>query len=294
MSSASSITSPPAKILLSTSTKISLHDRFTKFAKIRPTPARPVSEPQKPTSRNNERRSPPPRATTRNRRLALQMANRPSVQAALKIKNKSIRQRLGQSNNNNNNTSKPNSNSKSGNNSSNTSLTKRLNFSNVSGRDGIDPSRLSGGNRSRSALGRFSSPKGPVAFQRINANTPNRFQMRNRQSNRGGRGAGQIRRVGNGGNIGPKNRFKIGKSPNAVAKNANNSFGRPRFFRRGRGGAQRGGGNTPGRGGKQQAQPKKESKTKEGLDMDLEHYMAKSKSHLDADLDVYMSQTNPS
>uniref|UniRef100_A0A2K6G468 Chromatin target of PRMT1 n=1 Tax=Propithecus coquereli TaxID=379532 RepID=A0A2K6G468_PROCO len=37
-------------------------------------------------------------ASARNRRLAQQMENRPSVQAALKLKQKSLKQRLGKSN----------------------------------------------------------------------------------------------------------------------------------------------------------------------------------------------------
>ena len=87
----SALTSPPAKILLSSSTKVSLHDRFTKLAK---------SSSQNETKRIGEKggvnKAGIRPASAKNRKLAIQMANRPSVQAALRIKNKSIRQQNGQ------------------------------------------------------------------------------------------------------------------------------------------------------------------------------------------------------
>ena len=70
-----SVTSPPSRILLPSSSKISLNERFTKMAKVKP-----LKEPVTVVKKMN------PVASIKNRRLAMQMANRPSVQAALKIK----------------------------------------------------------------------------------------------------------------------------------------------------------------------------------------------------------------
>jgi hypothetical protein len=89
--SGSSLTSPPTKIHLNSTTKVSLHDRFTKLAK---------TKSQEPVAVNQSLAIKSPKlvlqASARNRNLALHMSSRPAVQAALKIKNKSIKQRLGQ------------------------------------------------------------------------------------------------------------------------------------------------------------------------------------------------------
>ncbi|XP_062604780.1 chromatin target of PRMT1 protein-like isoform X2 [Saccostrea cucullata] len=68
----------PAKIVLKSGTKMSLNDRFTNIVK---TPTSPTS-PQAIRARMAEAQQ----ASSANRRLAQQMANRPTVQAALKIK----------------------------------------------------------------------------------------------------------------------------------------------------------------------------------------------------------------
>lgn len=82
----SSLTNPPAKIALASSTKISLNDRFTKLATNKPQIDKQTI--RKPANQVGM-------ATARNRNLAKQMAARPNVRAALKLKQKSIKQRLG-------------------------------------------------------------------------------------------------------------------------------------------------------------------------------------------------------
>lgn len=77
----------PSKIVLGSTSKVSLHDRFTKLSKTKPV----------------ETRAPPVRvASIKNRNLALQMATRPSVKAALNpkasVKKPSLNQRLGRIN----------------------------------------------------------------------------------------------------------------------------------------------------------------------------------------------------
>lgn len=79
--------SAPAKIVLGSTSKVSLHDRFTKLSKMKPV----------------ETKAPPVRvASTKNRNLALQMAARPSVKNALNpkisAKKPSLNQRLGRIN----------------------------------------------------------------------------------------------------------------------------------------------------------------------------------------------------
>ncbi|RNA24854.1 chromatin target of PRMT1 isoform X1 [Brachionus plicatilis] len=75
------------KMTLSASTKLSLHDRFTKLAMLKPTTS---SNGKNDRALNLIRQ----KASAKNRRLAIQMANRPSVQAALKLKQRSIKQGL--------------------------------------------------------------------------------------------------------------------------------------------------------------------------------------------------------
>lgn len=73
------------KLTVSASTKMSLHDRFTKLAMLKPSTGTIIG---KDKALNLTRQ----KASAKNRRLAIQMANRPSVQAALKLKKRSIKQ----------------------------------------------------------------------------------------------------------------------------------------------------------------------------------------------------------
>lgn len=72
------------KLVFSASTKISLHDRFTELAMLRPVSSSGLKKCLTLTLNRQK-------ASAKNRRLAIQMANRPSVQAALKLKKRSIR-----------------------------------------------------------------------------------------------------------------------------------------------------------------------------------------------------------
>lgn len=78
------MTTPPAKILLTNSTKVSLNDRFTKLSKVRAETAPSalaITKNISPTGRA---------ATAKNRQLAAQMAQRPAVQAAFKVKQRTM------------------------------------------------------------------------------------------------------------------------------------------------------------------------------------------------------------
>ncbi|WAR01266.1 CHTOP-like protein [Mya arenaria] len=97
------MTSVPAKIVLKSTTKVTLSDRFTQIQKMRPPPPSPQEvRAQMAASQHS---------TQQNRRLAQQMANRPAVQAALgqrggpkhpqqqvEFQQKTLKQRLGPSN----------------------------------------------------------------------------------------------------------------------------------------------------------------------------------------------------
>ncbi|OPL33090.1 hypothetical protein AM593_05194, partial [Mytilus galloprovincialis] len=80
----------PAKIVLKSTTKMSLNDRFSTIQATVRQPAQQAS-----VSNIRAKMAAQHQATAANKRLAMQMANRPSVQAALKIKKKSLKQRLG-------------------------------------------------------------------------------------------------------------------------------------------------------------------------------------------------------
>ncbi|XP_028358899.2 LOW QUALITY PROTEIN: chromatin target of PRMT1 protein [Phyllostomus discolor] len=77
------------KVVLKSTTKMSLNERFTNMLK---------NKQPMPVNIRASMQQQQQLASARNRRLAQQMENRPSVQAALKIKQKSLKQRLGKSN----------------------------------------------------------------------------------------------------------------------------------------------------------------------------------------------------
>ncbi|XP_042750300.1 chromatin target of PRMT1 protein isoform X2 [Lagopus leucura] len=76
------------KVVLKSTTKMSLNERFTNMLKNK----QPMPVNIRATMQQQQQL-----ASARNRRLAQQMENRPSVQAALKLK-QSLKQRLGKSN----------------------------------------------------------------------------------------------------------------------------------------------------------------------------------------------------
>jgi hypothetical protein len=76
------------KIVISSSTKVSLHDRFTKLAQAKPKVDIPMVRSSNSSQLSGASKRPGlDQATSQNKKLALQMASRPSVQAALKLKN---------------------------------------------------------------------------------------------------------------------------------------------------------------------------------------------------------------
>uniref|UniRef100_A0A8C6N551 Chromatin target of PRMT1 protein C-terminal domain-containing protein n=1 Tax=Mus spicilegus TaxID=10103 RepID=A0A8C6N551_MUSSI len=78
------------KVVLKSTTKMSLNERFTNMLKNKqPMPVNIRASMQQQQQQQL--------ASARNRRLAQQIENRPSVQAALKLKQKSLKQRLGKS-----------------------------------------------------------------------------------------------------------------------------------------------------------------------------------------------------
>lgn len=260
--SGKSLTSPPAKILLTTSTKISLHDRFTKLAKARPEVSASVAAAAAAAAKKSDSAASgltASQASARNRRLALQMANRPTVKAALALKKKSIRQRLGGS------SAPVAAGAATGPQvrrlNQQTPLKKRLSGGSL----GIDPSRLSvTQNRKRPNLAQrlsLGNNRPIIRHQQVYVNS-NRVAGRRRG---GGNGLGLV--AGGG-----------------VAGRRSAPINRPRG--RGRGGS------VVGKSGGQARPAPVADKTKQGLDMDLEQYMAKSKNHLDNDLDTYMQSAS--
>ncbi|XP_064596047.1 chromatin target of PRMT1 protein-like isoform X2 [Liolophura sinensis] len=265
----------PNKIVLKSSTKMSLNERFTHIQK----------QPKSPPTQNaRAKMAAQQQASVQNRRLAQQMANRPSVQAALKIK-QSLKQRLGKSN-----------------------IKARLNLPNVPrgrgrgvvittgrgrgrgrGRGGSQANLTQVGttmNRGGTGLRRGFRGRGRGGLQRGRGTlTRGGFRGRGGFQNRG-RGQGDQgfsrpwrsrgRRGGRG-----RGDWSGSGSPSPFRGTAR---GRGRFMRgRGRGGRGR------GRGAGANQQPDRET-----LDNQLEAYMSKTKSHLDAELDAYMTQAEQS
>lgn len=198
-------------------------------------------------------------ASARNRRLAQQMENRPSVQAALKLKQKSLKQRLGKSN-----------------------IQARLGRpigalarGAIGGRGlpiiqrGLPRGGLRGGRATRTLLRGGMPLRGQNLLRGGRAVAPRMGLRRGGVRGRGGPGRGGLGRgaMGRGG-IGGRGRGMIGR-------------GRGGFGGRGRG---------RGRGRGALARP---VLTKEQLDNQLDAYMSKTKGHLDAELDAYMAQTDP-
>ncbi|XP_056295289.1 chromatin target of PRMT1a isoform X2 [Pseudoliparis swirei] len=234
------------KVVLKSTTKVSLNERFTNMLKNN----QPTAVSMRATMQQQHL------ASARNRRLAQQMENRPSVQAALSHK-QSLKQRLGKSN-----------------------IQARLGrpvgalmrggaVLGRGGMRGMSRGSLRGrarGGVMRGALSlrakRVSSTGGPMRGRA----SAGRLAMRRGGRQRGappGRGGALTRGVVRGG------------------------VARGRGGLRGRGGFAGRGGRGRGRGVGQQGV------TREQLDNQLDAYMSKTKGHLDAELDAYMAQADP-
>ncbi|NXO95146.1 CHTOP protein, partial [Certhia brachydactyla] len=235
------------KVVLKSTTKMSLNERFTNMLKNK----QPMPVNIRATMQQQQL------ASARNRRLAQQMENRPSVQAALKLKQKSLKQRLGKSN-----------------------IQARL------GRPAGTLARGALGGRGL-ALGQRGMPRGALRGRGARAMIRGGVALRGQALLRGGRGLAPrmgLRRGGIRGRGGP-GRGGLGRG----------AMGRGGIGGRGRGMAGRGRGGFGGRGrgrgrGRGSTRP---ALTKEQLDNQLDAYMSKTKGHLDAELDAYMAQTDP-
>ncbi|CAI9743197.1 Hypothetical predicted protein [Octopus vulgaris] len=227
----------PAKIVLKSTTRMSLNDRFTNIQKSRP----PVT-----VQNIRAKMAAQQQASVRNRRLAQQMANRPSVIAALKIKRRSLKQRLGKSN-----------------------VKSRLSLSVMRGRGGRGRSRggrfrgrgLNPGMRGMSGRGRGSNLSRQHSALSLGTSGPGGMEDgRNmpmlRGRGRGGssgrfRGGGRQRFRGGGRGMGPGGGGgNMGGGPYMKNRNDRSNYAPNRKWGRGSGGAGGGGGGGGSGGGK--------------------------------------------
>ncbi|XP_015668880.1 chromatin target of PRMT1 protein isoform X1 [Protobothrops mucrosquamatus] len=236
------------KVVLKSTSKMSLNERFTNMLKNK----QPIPVNIRATMQQQQL------ASARNRRLAQQMENRPSVQAALKLKQKSLKQRLGKSN-----------------------IQARL------GRPAGPLTRGGLGGRGL-PMGYRGLPRGAMRGGRgARGFLRGGISLRGQSLLRGGRGMAPrmgLRRGGMRGRAGP-GRGGLGRG----------AMGRGGLGGRGRGMAGRARGGFGGRGrgrGRGRGAPRP-ALTKEQLDNQLDAYMSKTKGHLDAELDAYMAQTDP-
>ncbi|CAI5798396.1 FoP_duplication domain-containing protein [Podarcis lilfordi] len=236
------------KVVLKSTTKMSLNERFTNMLKNK----QPIPVNIRATMQQQQL------ASARNRRLAQQMENRPSVQAALKLKQKSLKQRLGKSN-----------------------IQARL------GRPAGPLARGALGSRGL-PMGQRGLPRGAMRGGRgTRALLRGGIPLRGQGLLRGGRGIAARMGLRRGGLRGRGGLGRGGLGRGAMGRGGIGGRGRG-MVGRGRGGfGSRGRGRGRGRGAPRPAL------TKEQLDNQLDAYMSKTKGHLDAELDAYMAQTDP-
>ncbi|XP_053331255.1 chromatin target of PRMT1 protein [Spea bombifrons] len=234
-----------SKVVLKSTTKLSLNERFTNLLKNK----QPVPVNIRATMQQQHL------ASARNRRLAQQMESRPSVQAALKLK-QSLKQRLGKSN-----------------------IQARL------GRPVGGLARGAMGIRG-GGVGLRGSHRGVMRIARGGRGMQRGAQVLRGQGLRGRGGATRmgLRRGGIRGRGMPTRGLMRGGQ---VGRGGLSGRGRGGTVARGRGGFGRGRGRGRGRGAVRPAL------TREQLDNQLDAYMSKTKGHLDAELDAYMAQADP-
>ncbi|XP_041355895.1 chromatin target of PRMT1 protein-like isoform X1 [Gigantopelta aegis] len=295
----------PTKIVLKSTTKMSLNDRFTNIQKTRPQPA---PSPQNIRSNIAQQQQ----ASAKNRRLAQQFANRPGmgspnslsedgmanrvgVVTAMKNTKRSLQQRLGRGN-----------------------IKARLNFAAV-GRGGDQMGgrgqpRGRGMRRGRGGQRGWVNPVGDGGFMSRGRGFP---RARGQPGRGGFRSLSRGRNMRRGGGD-----FRGGRGGRGMTFSRGRGDQNSRFFRgrggvRGRGnwrgfqgdvfrggrGRSRGRGRGPGgrglqrgRGGRGRGRGRGAANpvSQEELDNQLEEYMSKTKNHLDHELDVYMAEANPS
>uniref|UniRef100_A0A8C2LJU3 Chromatin target of PRMT1 protein C-terminal domain-containing protein n=1 Tax=Cricetulus griseus TaxID=10029 RepID=A0A8C2LJU3_CRIGR len=232
------------KVVLKWTTKVSLNERFTNILK---------NKQPMPVNMRASMQQQQQLASARNRRLTLQMENRPSVQPVLKLK-QSSKQRLGK-NNTQARLGRP--------------IGTRARGA-IGGSDlpiiqrGLPRGGLRGARATRTPLGGRKMLQGQ-----------NLLQATGMDLRRGGvRGRGGPGRVGLGRGAMGHGRI-CGRVPAMIYP------GREGF-----------GGRDQGRG-RMRGALTRPVLTKEQLDNQLDAYMSKTKGHLDAELDAYMAQTDP-
>lgn len=230
-------TSLNTKIVLKNTTKMTLNERFTAYRA------------QAATASNYRQKLQMQRqASSANLRLAQQMANRPTVIAALRIKKRSLQQRLGRRQQ-----------SANGNIKSRLNFTgKRLNNQSVQGRLGSIRGR--GGLR----RGSFKSGTSPLLKDRLGL-PKSGFKKKQLPNQRGG-----FRKRGNF-RGGRQSRGRGGSRQQVQRSNLRNARGR------GRGKSwwnNRNGGNVPSKQELDNQLDEYMAETKSSLDAQLEHYMS--------------------
>ncbi|KAL2076275.1 hypothetical protein ACEWY4_020071 [Coilia grayii] len=235
------------KLLVKSTTKVSLNERFTNMLKNKQPPAVNV---RATMQQQNS-------ASARNRRLAQQMENRPSVQAALHNKPvRTLKQRLG--------------------------VQARLGRGGGgAGTRGFPATGFRGMVRG-GVRGRGAFFRGAMAFRGVarGRGGPTRLAVRRGIRQWGG----QVSRAG--ALVSRGARTGLGGRGRGVGARGRGAFaGRGNFA--GRGGV-RGRGGARGRGRGWFAG--RSTLTREQLDNQLDDYMSKTKGHLDAELDAYMAQ----
>ncbi|XP_076356331.1 uncharacterized protein LOC143249789 isoform X2 [Tachypleus tridentatus] len=274
------------KIVLKNSTKMTLNERFTAYQE----------HTQSSVSSVRQKAQQQRQASAKNMRLAQQMANRPSVMAALKLKKRSLnlKQRLG-------------SRKESGG-PGRTNVKARLSFGatksfqlqNRFGTSSGGRGKVSA-NRSgvRKAFGRGSGRQlgtSPMLKARLgNQSAGGRWRTPIQQTSNSPKRGAQWNKLRSRGNRGFQTRgrnvqgFRRGGTYNQQRRNF-------RRFRRGgrgqnfRGNRGRGQGRGIGRGQGRGANKKDNLPSKQELDNQLDEYMANTKNALDAELDAYMAK----
>ncbi|XP_059140660.1 chromatin target of PRMT1 protein-like isoform X2 [Physella acuta] len=266
------MTTVPTKIVLKSTTRMSLNDRFSSIApNIQNIRANMAVEHQ---------------VSAANRRLAQQLANRPGLQAVPTEMFYQQSRGRGQGNMNNQMRRK--------------SLQQRLGKTNVKNRLSLPatPQRGRGRGRGRGNAAVVQAPTGDNLYFTNKTRGRGNFSPRGTPRGRGtfrGRGRGTFNRFEENGRPGD-NRRRGGRGRGGpdrfTGQNTQNRRGGAGAGMRGaRGRGNRRGGRGQGRGGRggrgRGANP---SVSVQDLDSQLDEYMAKTKSHLDSELDAYMSE----
>nr|XP_020480472.1 chromatin target of PRMT1 protein isoform X2 [Monopterus albus] len=231
------------KVILKSTTKVSLNERFTNMLKNK----QPTAVSIRATMQQQHL------ASARNRRLAQQMENRPSVQAALNNK-QSLKQRLGKSN--------------------------------IQARLGRPVGALMRGGATGGRGGMRGMSRGGLRGRARGGVMRGALSLRGKRVSTGGpmRGRGPAGRL----TMRRGGRYSGGPAGRGGALSRGATRG-GRGGLRGRGGFGGRGGRGRGRG-RSVGRP---AVTREQLDNQLDAYMSKTKGHLDAELDAYMAQADP-